>query len=100
MPDEVVTAQESAEAPVLTPAPTIPGGLTMWNDTKLMNLAYRTAGMLSRSGLVPDSYALIQQYFRGSGQCAGPRLRGLHLHNPAVGGLRPRYLRFLGLHAG
>ena len=52
MPDEVVTAQESAEAPVLTPAPTIPGGLTMWNDTKLMNLAYRTAGMLSRSGLV------------------------------------------------
>lgn len=29
-----------------------------------------------------------------------PRLRGLHLHNPAVGGLRPRYLRFLGLHAG
>lgn len=55
MPDEVVTAQESAEAPVLTPAPTIPGGLTMWNDTKLMNLAYRTAGMLSRSGLVPDS---------------------------------------------
>jgi len=56
MPDEVVTAQESAEAPVLTPAPTIPGGLTMWNDTKLMNLAYRTAGMLSRSGLVPDSY--------------------------------------------
>lgn len=47
MPDEVVTAQESAEAPVLTPAPTIPGGLTMWNDTKLMNLAYRTAGRLT-----------------------------------------------------
>lgn len=31
-------------------------GLTMWNDTKLMNLAYRTAGMLSRSGLVPENY--------------------------------------------
>ena len=56
MPDEVVTAQEAAEAQALTPAPAIPGGLTMWNDTKLMNLAYRTAGMLSRSGLVPDSY--------------------------------------------
>ncbi|MEA4818197.1 MAG: hypothetical protein VB117_06145, partial [[Clostridium] scindens] len=40
----------------LSPATPSPVGLTMWNDTKLMNLAYRTAGMLSKSGLVPDSY--------------------------------------------
>ena len=56
MPDETVQAPESAESPVLTPAPPAPGGLTMWNDTKLMNLAYRTAGMLSKSGLVPENY--------------------------------------------
>jgi len=31
-------------------------GLTMWNDTKLMNLAYRTAGMLAKSKIVPESY--------------------------------------------
>lgn len=50
-------APESSEvAESLSPAPVAPGGLTMWNDTKLMNLAYRTAGMLSKSGLVPDSY--------------------------------------------
>lgn len=29
---------------------------TMWNDTKMMNLAYRTAAMLSKSDLVPDNY--------------------------------------------
>lgn len=30
--------------------------LSMWNDTKLMNAAWRTAGMISKSGLVPESY--------------------------------------------
>lgn len=40
----------------LAPAPIVSSGLTMWNDTKLMNLAYRTAGMLSKSGLVPENY--------------------------------------------
>lgn len=29
---------------------------TMWNDTKMMNAAWRTAGMISKSGLVPESY--------------------------------------------
>ena len=56
MPDEVVAAQEAAEATAVTTSSIVPGGLTMWNDTKLMNLAYRTAGMLSKSGLVPDNY--------------------------------------------
>ena len=55
MPEELTTsAPETPET--LAPAPILPGGPTMWNDTKLMNLAYRTAGMLSKSGLVPDSY--------------------------------------------
>ena len=59
MPDEVVTAQEAAEAPVLTPAPAIPGGLTMWNDTKLMNLAYRTAGTVSYTHLPLPTILLV-----------------------------------------
>lgn len=33
-----------------------PAALTMWNDAKLMNSAWRTAGMISKSGLVPESY--------------------------------------------
>lgn len=53
MSDEVL--KESAEQE-LSISPAAPGGLTMWNDTKMMNLAYRTAGMLSKSGLVPDNY--------------------------------------------
>lgn len=56
MPDEKNAAQEQAETMTLAPAAPTPGGLTMWNDSKLMSLAYRTAGMLSRSALVPDSY--------------------------------------------
>lgn len=34
----------------------VPTAVTMWNDPKIMNLSFRTAGMLSRSGLVPDHY--------------------------------------------
>lgn len=56
MPDEKNAVQEQTEPMALVPASPVPGGLTMWNDTKLMNLAYRTAGMLSKSALVPDSY--------------------------------------------
>lgn len=56
MPDELIP-QEAPETPeALTPSPITPNATTMWNDTKLMNLAYRTAGMLSRSALVPESY--------------------------------------------
>lgn len=55
MTDEVVQAQEQLEqlpASIHQAA----GTLTMWNDTKLMNLAYRTATMISKSGLVPENY--------------------------------------------
>ena len=33
-----------------------PTSATMWNDPKIMNLSFRTAKMLSSSGLVPDHY--------------------------------------------
>lgn len=33
-----------------------PGQLTMWNDTKLMRNAWKTAEMISKSALVPDKY--------------------------------------------
>ena len=60
-------AQETQE-PVLEdagiPAPqeplalsvAVPTAVTMWNDPKIMNLSFRTARMLSTSGLVPDHY--------------------------------------------
>lgn len=53
---EELKEQEVQEKLSIAPQTPAPGGLTMWNDTKLMNLAYRTAGMLSKSGLVPDNY--------------------------------------------
>lgn len=53
---EELKEQEVQEQLAITSQGLAPGGLTMWNDTKLMNLAYRTAGMLSKSGLVPESY--------------------------------------------
>lgn len=34
----------------------VPTAVTMWNDAKLMNLAFRTARMLSTSALVPKQY--------------------------------------------
>lgn len=55
MPEEL-KGQEVQEQLSVVPQDPTPGGLTMWNNTKLMNLAYRTAGMLSKSGLVPDNY--------------------------------------------
>ena len=55
MSEEVTQVNEQAEQ-ALSPAHQAAGELTMWNDTKLMNLAYRTAGMISKSGLVPDNY--------------------------------------------
>lgn len=57
MPEELKdAAPQGEEAVSLSPAPVSPGALTMWNDTKLMNLAWRTAGMLSKSALVPEAY--------------------------------------------
>lgn len=34
----------------------VPTAVTMWNDPKIMNLSFRTARMLSASGLVPEHY--------------------------------------------
>jgi hypothetical protein len=45
---------ESQEPNALSVA--VPTAVTMWNDTKIMNLSWRTAKMLSASGLVPENY--------------------------------------------
>lgn len=45
---------ESQEPVALSVA--VPTAVSMWNDTKLMNLSWRTAKMLSGSGLVPENY--------------------------------------------
>lgn len=55
MPEEMKQPSEQAEQ-ALAPATQQDKSITMWNDTKLMNLAYRTAAMISKSGLVPDTY--------------------------------------------
>lgn len=47
---------EQSESISLSPAVSVPGGLTMWNDVKLMQNAWKTATMISKSALVPDSY--------------------------------------------
>jgi len=51
MPDEIKEPTQTELAPQESAV-----GLTMWNDTKLMNLAYRTAGMLAKSKIVPENY--------------------------------------------
>lgn len=58
MPDElnVNEQNEQTEQLSLSVSMPTPGGLTMWNDTKLMNAAWRTANMICKSGLVPDNY--------------------------------------------
>ena len=56
MSEELTNTTEQTESVSLAPAAPTPGGLTMWNDTKTMNLAWRTAGMLSKSALVPEAY--------------------------------------------
>lgn len=55
MPEEL-NSEELQDQLSLAPQAPVPGGLTMWNDRGMMNLSYRTAGMLSKSGLVPDNY--------------------------------------------
>lgn len=53
-------AAEETELPAaqepLTLSVAVPTAVTMWNDAKLMTLAFRTARMLSTSALVPDAY--------------------------------------------
>ena len=56
MPEELNQLQEQPEGVSMSLQPPAPGGITMWNDTKMMNLAWRTATMLSKSALVPESY--------------------------------------------
>ena len=55
-PETAIQPTEIPEQAGLVPAAVAPGGLTMWTDAKLMNLAFKQASMLSRSGLVPDQY--------------------------------------------
>ena len=54
MPAEGVETEENAIQ--LAPQPQIPMAATMWNDTKLMNMSWRTADMLSKSSIIPQSY--------------------------------------------
>ena len=58
MSEELTTLApaEQSESVSLSPAVSVPGGLTMWNDVKLMQNAWKTATMISKSALVPDSY--------------------------------------------
>lgn len=57
MPEKLTgTIPENNESVSLAPAVPVPGGLTMWNDVKLMQNVWKTATMISRSALVPDSY--------------------------------------------
>jgi hypothetical protein len=54
MPAEGVETEENAIQ--LAPQAQIPMAATMWNDTKLMNMSWRTADMLSKSSIIPQSY--------------------------------------------
>lgn len=58
--NETVTQAEVAETEEtsvqLAPQAQIPMAKTMWNDIKLMNMAWRTAEMLSNSGIIPQNY--------------------------------------------
>lgn len=56
MSDELEKTPEQPEELALSTADPNPGALTMWNDAKTMNLAWRTAVMLSKSALVPEAY--------------------------------------------
>ena len=47
--------QETPQEPMALSV-AVPTAVTMWNDPKIMNLSFRTAKMLSSSGLVPDYY--------------------------------------------
>lgn len=40
----------------LTPQKPLPMAATMWNDTKLMNWAWKIAGVLSQSAIIPQNY--------------------------------------------
>lgn len=50
---EQAAPEESQELSVTV---TGPAAVTMWSDSKIMNMSFRMAKMLSSSALVPDSY--------------------------------------------
>jgi hypothetical protein len=59
MPNEELTTaaaepEEGQDSRALTI--NVPQAVSMWNDTKLMNQAWRTANMLSQSTIIPQSY--------------------------------------------
>ena len=53
-PIEDAGLPESQEPVSLSVA--VPTAVSMWNDAKIMNLSFRTARMLSTSGIVPEYY--------------------------------------------
>ena len=59
MPVENPAAEETelpaAQEPVALSV-AVPTAVTMWNDTKLMNMSFRMARMLSGTAMVPDVY--------------------------------------------
>jgi hypothetical protein len=49
-------AEETKNQEPLALSVAVPTAVTMWNDVKLMNTAYKMAKMLCTSALVPDTY--------------------------------------------
>ena len=54
--NKIPSEQVQDETLDLAPIKQVPGMQTMWNNPKLMNQSFRMANMISKSGLVPDSY--------------------------------------------
>lgn len=54
--NKIPAEQVQDETLDLAPIKQVPGMQTMWNNPKLMNQSFRMANMISKSGLVPDSY--------------------------------------------
>lgn len=55
-PDQAQKPAAEATMEPLSLSVSGPSAITMWNDPKIMNMSFRTAKMLSCSGLVPESY--------------------------------------------
>ncbi len=55
-PIPTVVPEGEKEQLNLAPVQQTPGMTTMWNDRNMMNLTYKFAAMVAKSGLVPDTY--------------------------------------------
>lgn len=53
---DIVPAQEESTEVQLVEPKILPQAATMWNSTKLFNLAFKLAGFLSQSDLIPQNY--------------------------------------------